>query len=1107
MKPVRNPVRAWKHAALVSILCSAAFAGCGDDGANSEPGGTGGDADAGMDTGKAGNDSGHGGTSGHAGSSGSAGQDGGAGASGHAGSSGSAGQDGGAGTGGSAGQDGGAGTGGSAGQDGGAGAGGTAGADPDGGAGTSGAAGQDGGGDAATGCSTLEDCPLPSSDCVERTCVAGTCGTSNKANGTEAATQTAHDCKKNVCNGAGAVESVNDDTDTPDDSNDCTSDECNSGVASNPPKSTSTACGAGGALFCDGAGKCVGCTSPSQCTAPQCKIAKCVQGVCGTNDDVNGTSCDDANGCTKADTCQSGTCVGSNPVVCAASDSCHVAGTCAPSTGVCSNPAKTDGESCIDGDACTQSDSCSAGVCVGASPVVCTARDSCHDVGTCNSATGVCSNPQKQDGQGCNDGNACSQTDVCQGGVCTGGNPVVCTALTPCHNVGTCDPSTGQCSNPQKAEGESCSDGNACTQTDTCISGSCSGANPVVCPAPAVCKQQGTCDPSTGTCTTPDAPGGTPCLSNGVDGQCLLGVCVACGDGFVNGGENCDDNNGLGGDGCSSACQAEDGFFCMGVPSTCYSVCGDGKVVGTETCDDSQSPPQDGDCCSATCQLEPNCETEVNGSCAGADAMVAFSGTPLTTQGKGHIFPAGDVDYYSFTIPGTHPTTIRLETYFGSPTTCGTTSDNDTTLELLAPDCSTVLASDQDDGIGNCSLIDGAGSDTGARYLAPGTYYARVTHPSGGVTGYYTVLVTILSACGNSITETGETCDDADSESLDGCSSTCQVETGYVCAGTPSVCEWACGNGSLNTGETCDDHNPNSGDGCSSTCTVETGYVCAGTPSVCEWACGNGSLNTGEACDDHNPNSGDGCSSTCTVETGYVCAGTPSVCVWACGNGSLNTGEACDDHNPNSGDGCSSTCTVETGYVCAGTPSVCVVPEILCNDGIDNNGAGGIDSADPSCALPAYFPACAAGQRLVVIPATDLPKVIPNAYITGVSDTVTFTPTGTIARVAVYVDITTESANDMRIFLTPPGASEMVLATNTGKWKANFTATVLDSTCTAAVQSGTAPFTGCYYPNVTLTGLNGTNPVGAWKLRVHDWAAPPSSDSKLNAWKLIACLQ
>jgi hypothetical protein len=44
---------------------------------------------------------------------------------------------------------------------------------------------------------------------------------------------------------------------------------------------------------------------------------------------------------------------------------------------------------------------------------------------------------------------------------------VTCTAVDQCHSAGTCNPATGVCSNPSKANGTSCNDGNACTQTDT----------------------------------------------------------------------------------------------------------------------------------------------------------------------------------------------------------------------------------------------------------------------------------------------------------------------------------------------------------------------------------------------------------------------------------------------------------------------------------------------------------------------------------------------------------------------------------------------------------------------------------------------------------------
>src|SRR5207245_9226076 len=78
-----------------------------------------------------------------------------------------------------------------------------------------------------------------------------------------------------------------------------------------------------------------------------------------------------------------------------------------------------------------------SGTCTG-TPVVCTAQDQCHDAGTCNTTTGVCSNPAKPNGTSCNDGLACTTGDSCQSGTCTG-TPVVCTALDQCHVAGTCN--------------------------------------------------------------------------------------------------------------------------------------------------------------------------------------------------------------------------------------------------------------------------------------------------------------------------------------------------------------------------------------------------------------------------------------------------------------------------------------------------------------------------------------------------------------------------------------------------------------------------------------------------------------------------------------------
>jgi hypothetical protein len=105
-------------------------------------------------------------------------------------------------------------------------------------------------------CMSPGDCPGQDTECQTRTCNGGVCGVSYAAAGTVVASQTAGDCKKNECDGAGSTVAVNDDTDLPVDNKTCTNDVCTSGVPSNPPVAWGTACNQGGTI-CDGNGTCI----------------------------------------------------------------------------------------------------------------------------------------------------------------------------------------------------------------------------------------------------------------------------------------------------------------------------------------------------------------------------------------------------------------------------------------------------------------------------------------------------------------------------------------------------------------------------------------------------------------------------------------------------------------------------------------------------------------------------------------------------------------------------------------------------------------------------------------------------------------------------------
>jgi kumamolisin len=89
-----------------------------------------------------------------------------------------------------------------------------------------------------------------------------------------------------------------------------------------------------------------------------------------------------------------------------------------------------NGTTCSDGSLCTATDTCQGGTCVGSNPVVCTALDQCHDAGVCNPPTGACSNPNAPDGRTCDDLNACTTPDVCTSGTCTG-TAVSCASIQP----------------------------------------------------------------------------------------------------------------------------------------------------------------------------------------------------------------------------------------------------------------------------------------------------------------------------------------------------------------------------------------------------------------------------------------------------------------------------------------------------------------------------------------------------------------------------------------------------------------------------------------------------------------------------------------------------
>ncbi|WP_437622677.1 DVUA0089 family protein [Sorangium sp. So ce1151] len=253
-----------------------------------------------------------------------------------------------------------------------------------------------------------------------------------------------------------------------------------------------------------------------------------------------------------------------------------------------------------------------------------------------------------------------------------------------------------------------------------------------------------------------------------------------CGDGVVEGHEECD-----GGAGCGAACQR--------VPS-----CGDGFIDHPERCDDGNA--EGGDGCDAACQLEGvTAEIEPNSTPAEADANGALGPGALVS---GALDPEGDVDDV-FALRLATVSDLRLETFDSSgPEQCA--EGVDTALSLLATDGATLLASDDDGGANACSLIDPASpGGAAARHLAPGTYYVHVRGFPELPAARYTLRISLDASCGNGVREGAEECDG-----------------GARC--TPGCDRLpVCGDGFVDAPEGCDDGNVAGGDGCSAACQLE----------------------------------------------------------------------------------------------------------------------------------------------------------------------------------------------------------------------------------------------------------------------------------------------
>ncbi|MFO0619259.1 MAG: hypothetical protein U0414_42115 [Polyangiaceae bacterium] len=448
-------------------------------------------------------------------------------------------------------------------------------------------------------CLSASDCTaLPAdNECRARACNAGKCELTFTDQGTAVAAQTAADCKKRVCDGAGAIIAQAEPGDLPDDGNDCTTDTCLGMTPQFTPKTSGATCMAG---TCNSVGQCIGCTLPTDCSGTDsfCGARTCDAGTCGfqyatagtalpaalqasgdcqrlacngvggtaTTTDDSDTPADDGASCT-SEICSAGTPL--HPPL-AFDTPCTTGGSVCDGVGACvqcnhSSQCPNTGTVCQDA-------ACSSNQCVVVNRMTGAPADAgAQTTGDCAivlcDGSGHPTSPSADDADLPVDGNTCTN-DLCANGVPS--NPPA-PGGTACGAGGLCD-GAGNCTNANKPNGQPCVTGSECA-SQQCVDGVCCGgacgATCEACSGPETAAPDGTCGPiMTGQDPDAECPSGQTCSGSGCAFQCGAqptppgGACpMACTGGCANGVCIIDCNAAGACSGASIVCPA--GFDCQ----------------------------------------------------------------------------------------------------------------------------------------------------------------------------------------------------------------------------------------------------------------------------------------------------------------------------------------------------------------------------------------------------------------------------------------------------------------------------------------------------------------------------------------------------------------